>query len=62
MRKLPIQKASLEDRAAKRAVELIEQADGLPEGSKERQRLERRAQQARQGLANPLTPTDGPRS
>ena len=62
MRKLPIQTASLQDRVAKRVAELIEQADGLPEGSKERLRLERRVQQAKQGLANPLTPTDGPRS
>ena len=61
MRKLRIQKESLGDRVARRAAELIEQADGLPEGSKERLRLERRAQQAKQGLANPLQPTDGPR-
>lgn len=62
MRKLPIQEASLDDRVARRVAELVEQADGLPEGSKERRRLERRAQLARHGLANPLTPTDGIRS
>lgn len=61
MRKLPIQQESLEDRVARRAAELVEQADGLPEGSKERLRLERRARQAKHGLANPLSPTDGPR-
>ena len=49
MRKLPIPKASLEDRIARRAAELIEQAEGLPEGSKERQRLERRAQAITEG-------------
>ena len=62
MRKLRIPTESLGDRVARRAAELLEQADGLPEGSKERRRLERRAQQAKQGLANPLQPTDGPRS
>jgi hypothetical protein len=57
-----MQKEPLESRIAKRAAELLAQADGLTEGSKERLRLERRVQQARHGLANPLEPTDGPRS
>jgi hypothetical protein len=62
MRKLPMQRASLEDRVARRAAELLKQADALPEGSKERLRIERRAKEAKHGLANPLNPTDGPRS
>jgi hypothetical protein len=62
MRRTPMQKEPLESRIARRAAELLEQADGLTEGSKERLRLERRVQQARHGLANPLEPTDGPRS
>jgi hypothetical protein len=60
--RLPMHEEPLEERVARRAAELLDQAEGLPESSKERLRLERRAKQAQHGLANPLAPTDGPRN